>query len=277
MKSFESLRTWLIIIGLLLFSGLASLAWVALSDGAAAGIDLGLDQVLDIGVGNEVETEEELVTIQLDQYLLGEVLVTIPGLRELNGVEVHPLVIAGILTAVTLGGLLVMGLPLALIFVRLERETETVKEDPQFQEKKSSLENREKEQLRELTEKQPPGPIPSHEMPRWATISTSLIVLFFVILLGYALADTFYPGGEIQLANGQLLHPALPVAGAMGLVTLLILAATIGRRRAGDDVEVEAGDDAAIPWGAIWVIVSGLIFLGIGTGLMLAIRAAGAG
>ncbi|MFW5941982.1 MAG: hypothetical protein ACOC9X_01880 [bacterium] len=273
MKSFETLRTWLIIIGLLLFSGLASLVWINVSEGG--GIDLGLDQALALSPGS-VAVEDELITIQLDQYLLGEVLVTIPGLRELNGVQVHPLVIAGILTAVTVGGLLAVGLPLALIFARLEQQTAAVKEDPQFQEKQSNLENREKERLRELTEKQPPDPIPSHEMPRWATVSTSLIILFFVILVGYALADTFYPSGEIRLANDVLLNPALPVAGGLGLIALLILGAAISRRGPGDGAaEVEAGDDAAIPWGAIWVIVSGLIFLGIGTGLMLAIRSAG--
>ncbi|HSM55783.1 MAG TPA: hypothetical protein VK879_06465 [Candidatus Sulfomarinibacteraceae bacterium] len=275
MKSFETLRTWLIIIGLLLFSGLASLVWINVSDGAGGGLDLGLDRALAVSPGS-MAVEDELITIQLDQYLLGEVLVTIPGLRELNGVQVHPLVIAGILTAVTLGGLLAMGLPLAFIFARLEQQTATLKEDPEFQEKKSNLENRKKEQLRELAEKQPPDPIPSHEMPRWATVSTSLIILFFVILAGYALADTFYPGGEIHLANDVLVNPALPVAGSLGLITLLILGAAISRRRPADaGAEVEARDGAAIPWGAIWVIVSGLIFLGIGTGLMLAIRSAG--
>lgn len=273
MKSFETLRTWLIIIGLLLFSGLASLVWINVSEGG--GIDLGLDQALAISP-RSVAVEDELITIQLDQYLLGEVLVTIPGLRELNGVQVHPLVIAGILTAVTVGGLLAVGLPLAFIFARLEQQTAAVKEDAEFQEKQSNLENREKERLRELTEKQPPDPIPSHEMPRWATISTSLIILFFVILVGYALADTFYPSGEIRLANDVLLNPALPVAGGLGLIALLILGAAISRRSPGDGAaEVDAGDDVAIPWGAIWVIISGLIFLGIGTGLMLAIRSAG--
>jgi hypothetical protein len=279
LKSFETARTWLIIIALLLFSGIASLIWVAAGDQLGlGGIDLSLDQLTG-GVAGEVETETEMVTIQLDQYLLGEVLVETPGLNQLHGVEVHPLVLAGILTAVFVGGLVAIGLPLALIYVRLERQTEQVKEDPEFQEKLSNLEKREKDALRELSEEHPPDPIPDHEMPRWATISTSLIILFFVILTGYALADTFYPGGEIELANDVLLNPALPVAGGLGLVTLLILASVYSRRRPSREGEaaVAAGDDAAIPWGAIWVIVSGLIFLGIGMGLMFAIRAAGPG
>src|SRR5690606_32183765 len=124
------------------------------------------------GVGTE---ETEMITIQLDQYLMGDVLVDIPGLNQLNGVEVHPLVLAGILTAVFVGGLIAIGLPLAFIYVRLERQTEQIKEDPEFQEKVSNLEKQQKDALRELSQVHPPDPIPEHRMYRWDRISTSLI------------------------------------------------------------------------------------------------------
>lgn len=270
MKSFETLRTWLIVIGLLLFSGVASLGWIALSD-SGTGAFFDINQALNVDIGMPVETETELVTIQLDQYLLGEVLVEAPLIQRLDGVQVHPLLLAALLAAFIVGGIVGMGLPLAFIYVRLDRETEATKEDPEFQEKRQTLEQREKEELKERNERQPAGDIPSHEMPRWRKISTSLVILFFVILIGLALSDTFVPEGEVRVGN-TFLDPAVLVSGALALVTALVLAVYYSR---GADVAFDAGDDAEIPWGTIWVVISGLIFVGIGTGIMLVIRGAG--
>lgn len=266
MKSFETVRTWLIVVGLLLFSGLASLVWVTLSnEGGLPGLELdglGLDLSIEVG---------EPITIQLDQYLLGEVLVEAPVLKELQGREVSPLVLAGILTAVTIGGLLVVGVPLAFIYSMLDNQTERVKEDPEFQEQQAALNKKETERLRAVNEEQPPTPTPSHEMPRWARASTALIILFFVILVGYALADAFFPGGEVNL-GGAIVDPAIIVAGVLGLVTIIALIPTMRSRPV---AESDEADDGRIPWGAIWVAITGFIFLGIGMGLMFAIRSAG--
>ena len=271
MKSFETIKTWLIVGGLLLFSGLASLAWVALSgqengQGLAApnlGLDLGLE--LDPG---------EQVTIQLDKYLLGEVLVEAPLLRELQGQEVSSLVLAAILAAVTIGGLLAVGVPLGLVYMMLDRQAEQVKEDSEFQEKQSALAQKERERLRTLNEAKPPTPVPSHQMPRWAVASTSLIILFFVIMVSYALADTFYTDGDVNLGSNIFVSPALILSAVLGIVTVIALAGTLGRRADGLEDNDEA-DRGRIPWGAIWVALTGFIFLGLGTGLMLAIRSAG--
>ena len=267
MKSFETLRTWLIIGGLILFSGLASLVWVNVSaqDGAG-GLGLpGVNLDLSIDVG-------EPVTIQLDQYLLGEVLVDAPLIRNLQGVEVPSLLLAAILAVVTVGGIIAMGLPLALIYVRLDRQAEEVKEDESFQERRADLEKKETERLKALSEARPPTPIPGHVMPRWAAVSTALVVLFFVILVSFALADTFYPDGDVELASNLFVDPAIICSAVLGIISVMTLAATMGRR---EENEEEAERERRVPWGAIWVALTGFIFLGIGTGLMLAIRSAG--
>ena len=269
MKSFETLRTWLIIGGLLLFSGLASLAWISLSgqDGAGGlelpGVEMGLDLSVEVG---------EPVTIQLDQYLLGEVLVDAPLISQLQGVQVPSLLLAGILAVITVGGIIAVGLPLALIYMRLDRQAEQVKEDESFQESRAALDKKETERLRALNEAQPPTPIPAHEMPRWAATSTMLIVLFFVVLISYVLADTFYPDGDVELASNFFVNPALILSAVLGIVTVVAMAGRLGRTgEAGDEEQGES----RIPWGAIWVALTGFIFLGIGTGLMLIIRSGG--
>ena len=265
MKSFETLKTWLIIAGLLLFSGLASLAWIALSgqdgiSGPNVGVGLDLDLSLE---------PIEPVTIQLEQYLLGEALVELPLISQLNGVEVSPLLLAAIIAAITIGGLLAVGVPLGFVYVMLDRQTEKVKEDSEFQEHRGALEKKETERLRALNEEHPPTAIPTHEMPRWAIASTALVILFFVVMISFALADTFYPDGDVQLGRNIFVNPALIIASVLGLITLLSFAGTLGRRSDGD------AEVSRIPWGAIWVAVTGFIFLGIGMGLIFAIRSAG--
>lgn len=267
LKSFETIRTWLIVVGLLLFSGLASLAWVTLS-GQETGLEapsLGLDLAIDVG---------EPVTIQLDQYLLGEVLVDAPLISQLQGVQVPSLLLAAILTAITVGGLVAIGLPLALIYVRLERQTEEVKEDPEFQERQAALEKQETERLRALNEEKPPTPMPSHEMPRWAVASTALVILFFVIMISFTLGDTFYAGDSVQLGRNFFVDPGIVISLVLGLITLIGLAGTLGRRST-EGEQVEDEDREGIPWGVIWVALTGFIFLGVGIGIMLAIRGAG--
>ncbi len=267
MKSFETLRTWLIIGGLILFSAVASVIWLTVSgQGGLPGLDLG-----GISLPRFAIEMGEPITIQLDQYLLGEVLVDAPIIGNLQGQQVHPLILAAILAAVTVGGLLVVGVPLAFIYVMLDRQAEQVKDDPQFQEQQSALAKKETERLRAVNAEQPATAIPSHQMPRWATASTALVIVFFVILVSYALADTFFPGGEL-LFGSTIVDPALLMAVVLGLITVIALALTLGRRPMSDEAETE---DGRVPWGAIWVAVTGFIFLGIGTGLMLAIRSAG--
>lgn len=273
MKSFETWKTWAFIIGLLLFSALASVAWPAIQER----LDLDWEGVYatpTIG-GFEVESGE-MVTIQLEDYLFGEVLVEAPLLRELNGRQVHPLVLAGILTLLMVGALFVVALPLALIYVRLDRQTVALKQDESFQAKQSELEQRQREEIKALEKSQPPGDIPDHERSGWSVVSTSAIILMFVVFIGFALADTFYPDREVQFYSDFLVNPAVPVVGILLFIAILALIAYF-RPRGGDPLVATDGDDRPIPWDTIWVVVSGLIFLGIGIGLMLAVRAMGTG
>jgi hypothetical protein len=63
--------------------------------------------------------------------------------------------------------------------------------------------------------------------------------------------------------------PALPFAGGLALVTLLFLILAVAWRRGR---RYESNENAPVSWGLIWVVISGLIFVGIGIGLTLAMR-----
>lgn len=281
MKSFETWKTWLVIGGLLLFSGVASVLWLAAGDVDMGGSGLfNLEEGLSLGETAAVEQEVEPVTIQLDEYLFGEVLVEAPLLGELNGREYHPLELTGILTAIFLGGLLAVGIPLGLIYIKLDEQAEAVKEDPDFQAAQQKLEEREKEWRKAQEEARPSASASDDDSEEERSFSfiftTSVTAFLFTIFISFALAETFYPDGEFHLAGDVLLDPVVPVMAVMLLITALILLAIFRPRRAPAPAEGSA-DDGRIPWGTIWVVLTGLVFIGIGTGLMLAVRAMGAG
>lgn len=281
MKSFETWKTWVVIIGLLLFSGVASVLWLAAGELDTGGSTLfNVEEGLALDQLAVVDQEVEPVTIQLDEYLFGEVLVEAPLLRELNGVEVHPMVLTGVLTAIFLGGLLAVGIPLGLIYIKLDEQAEAVKEDPEFQAAQQKLEEREKEWRKEQEEARPSAAASGDASQEGRSFSfiftTSVTAFLFAIFLSFALAETFYPEGELYLAGDVLLDPVVPVMAVMLLITALILLAIFRPPRTTALADGGA-DDQPIPWGTIWVILTGLVFVGIGTGLMLAVRAMGAG
>ncbi|MDX1688844.1 MAG: hypothetical protein R3248_12755 [Candidatus Promineifilaceae bacterium] len=280
MKSFETWKTWLVIIGLLLFSGVASVLWLGAGDVDLGGSGLNLGEAPAVDLSGVVEQDVEPVTIQLDEYLLGEVLVEAPLLKELNGVEVHPMVLTGVLTAIFLGGLLAVGVPLGLIYIRLDEQAEAVKEDPEFQAAQQNLEEREKEWRKEQEAERPSASASDEASSDGRSFSfvftTSATAFLFAIFTSFALAETFYPAGELRLAGGALIDPVVPIAAVMVLITALILLAIFRPPRPAAPAE-GSSDDQPIPWGTIWVILTGLVFVGIGTGLMLAVRAMGSG
>lgn len=260
MKSFETRTTWLIVIGLLVFAAVASVAWPAIVDS----LDLGFDLPGGPSVAGELETELEAVP--LPDWMAG-----LPGVEAVADDEgrVNPWLVLAVVGALVTGLILGTGLVMGLVLRLLDRFTRNVKEDPAYNEQAAALAQREKEQLRQLAQSRPPTPSPDHERPRWSLVATSLLILFFVFLAGFALSDTFYGGGDVELFEGRWGNPALPLAGGLALVALLILIGTVRVRRGRT---LDGNENAPVSWSLIWVIVSGFIFLGIGIGLTLAMR-----
>lgn len=256
----QSLQTIFLVIAVLVVSGLATVGypWVR-------------DQVTG-GSTPAIETEDEMITIQLKDYLLGEELVKNQFLTEkLDGKQVHPMTLTAILTAVVVGGLLAVGGPLAFIYARLDDQTTAVKEDSDFQKGITNLNRQESAKIKELAKSNPPAPIPNHQMPRWSVVSIASLIIFFSLLLGYIFADTF--SGETVHLGDLLVSSHLVYAGTMALLGLVVSVIFLRPRQFQvDDVAV---DYTPMSWGVVWVVLSGLLFLVVGVGLMLAIRAAG--
>jgi hypothetical protein len=255
LKSFETWRTWVIIIGLLLFAAVASVAWPAIVDSLNLDLDLSGS---GRGAG-ELETA-------LDGIPVPDAVAGLPGISALVDDEerISPWLVLAAISALIISLIVGTGLVLGILFRLLDRQTRQVKADPEFNENAAALAQREKERLQQRAQEQPPTPMPSHERPRWSLVATSLVILFFVLLVGFAVGDTLYGGAT---DNGG--DPVLALVLGLGLAALLVMVAAILLRRGRPYV---SNENASISWGVIWVVISGLVFLGIGLGLTLAMR-----
>jgi len=253
LKSFETRTTWLIVIGLLIFAAVASALWPAI----AGSLDLRPGGG-GPGAGRQIETT-------LEGIPLPDALAGLPGVGAVTDDEgrISPWLVLAAISALVVGLIVGGGLVMGVLLRLIDRLARNVKADPTFNEQAAALAQREKERLQQLTQSQPPDPVPDHSRSRWSVVATTLVIVFLVFLTGLAVADTIYAGVDTGLSN-----PVLTVAAVAALVALLIVVAVVWRRGR----TVESNENAAVSWGMIWVIVSGLIFLGIGIGLTLAMR-----
>ena len=113
-------------------------------------------------------------------------------------------------------------------------------------------------------------PQPSHKMPRWSIISNALIALMFVGFATMVLVRNFFPEGVTEM-DGRIVNVTTPVFVVFALITLLVM----GLRLRPHKIEaVDKTDSGGIPWDFIAVLITGLIMLGLGIGIMAYINAA---
>jgi hypothetical protein len=166
------------------------------------------------------------------------------------------------LSIFTVGIVVVTGVIIAVLYRLLDRIVTRTKNDEAYQTAEVELDNREKAYIKQHMEDQPPDPIPSHERARWSAVSTTLITIMFFMFGGIAL------GWNIAPNTAQLLMWATAF-GAVGLIVSLIM---FSPKRI---MAVENSDNAAIPWGPIWVILSGLLIVGLGLGIVIFVVSSG--
>ncbi|MCA9987285.1 MAG: hypothetical protein KDE09_02265 [Anaerolineales bacterium] len=259
----NQILTWGIIIVLLIGSGLAAAFRPQLANLLGGGG--GGPAPLSV---HPAESEAEMVTIDFDNYLLGADLnaMDIPPvewvIEQFDG-KSYPLwqVLAFLTVVVAIGPVVTAGLLVTGLYRFLDRFTTNTKEDESFKTAVATLEEREKEFVKTNMELKPPGPIPSHELPRWSVVSTTIIYFFFAVLIGGMLAATFDgPVGMTGLLFGLL---------------VLLLCAIYFYFRPRRLYAVDQTDYQATNWGVLWVVVSGAVFVGVGLGVMAAVISAG--
>lgn len=247
MSRSESWKTWGAIIGILIVFGLLAALWPAI---------ISLDFLSLAGGGTAVARETETF-----------VLVP-PPLPFLPAIE--PITLSGfqaiiILAVIVVGVVAVTGLIIGLINLFLSRQATSVEASESYQEKSAALEKKEKARLSEKQEGRPAAPSQQRDYSRWAVVATSLTVLMFAIFFGFLVSSALFPGGQI-IRQDTIVNITAIIAGAFALITLLILLLRMDRERLS---AVEETDYSGIPWDTIAIILTGVLVVGLGIGLLL--------
>lgn len=254
--------TWVIVAAALIFAGVAS-----------AVVPFLLDQA-DSNQQSEaiVPSHPTVTTIDVSQLpFIGEVLVEIPFIAE--NIQGQPITLAqafGIAFGVVLVSTGVVGILLTIPALLLSRLVTNVYADEDFQAKESELENRQQALLKEKQQAQPP--VEATDPARLARYkANSFIVLFLVLILVTSFTVTVVYFNETSWTiAGQEFSGALIINLLVLLFSLLVLY-LVFRRRDPTEIDSEEQDSRPVNWGTIWVIVTGLLIVGIGTGLAIAL------
>lgn len=181
-------------------------------------------------------------------------------------VTVNGFVAVLLLAAIVIGAVVGTGFVLRLLYVLLTRQVEAVKESKTYRAKAANLEKKEAEIIKALRNGRAGTPMPPHKLPRWSVVSTSLIVLLFTWTFSMILSNSLVPrGASIQIFGLSIGLATLIVVGLL-LLALVILALWLRPQRLD---AIDTTDAGPIPWDAIWIILTGLIVVGIGLGLVV--------
>ena len=260
MNRSDTWKTWGIVIGLLIFTGLASAAFLWFSSQEESQSDSEVAAA---------DRETEPITISVGDYVLGDELLSIPFISEnIEGRQINPwlVVIASFaVVAALVGGI---GLFLALLSMITSRQVSKVYADEGFHASVAKLSQQDKDSLQGKQESRPIATTPAPERRlRWSLITTALLIVILVwaagLVYGVAfLGDTTWNilGAEVDAAS---LINLLLVA-----TTIVIIAVTIRAHEPGE-LDSSKTDDNPVNWNYVWIILSGALILGVGAGLAI--------
>ncbi len=253
----DSWKTWAAVFVLIIFAGVASAAWPFISD------QLGGES------RPSPEMEQEMITVMVEDYVLGNDLLAIDFIREnVDGLQFTQLQGVAALIGVVLILTGAAGLPLALITGRLDSQVQKTYSSDGYQEARNHLIEKEQNRIDALR-KDHPDAKPTGTEGRWPTISTALVIIIFVWLFGTVLGKEIYGDTEI-LIGGRLVDPTSLLNLVLVFVSVVTLYVIFRRRRVAD-LETSDSEYQPVDWGTVWVILSGVLIVGVGTGLALAL------
>ena len=246
MKVNRNVVTWGVVIGLLLFSGIASAVWPSIS----AAISGSAPEVSAPSLPS-FETDVEMIELKLpflEQPLVFNEYVALLGL-----------------TAIVGGAVVGAGLPLVLLFRGLDNGVSRVKEDEAFKSGVAAMQKGQKDLVKQYSKSNPADPVPAHEEneTNWTATSTALTIGFLASLLGAAFSANFL--GEANMFG---------YAAGFGIVGLIVGFLMLNGTR------VQKSDEEAnvpLPGSVYFIVLTGAIVMGVGLGVMMWVRTAAGG
>ncbi len=243
MSKSESWKTWTAIILILLFFGFLAAIWPYLTGFSGGG-------------ASAVPVVPETIVITIPP---------IPGVYDGTVIELGSFQAFAIVAIVVIASVIVVGVIIGVINYLISRlVTKTVTSD-KYQENNTTLQQHEKEKLAQKQEGRSAAKSQQHDYSHWAVIATSLAILMFAVFLGYLVAGTLFPTGEI-VEQDQIVNITAIFIIAFVLIALLILLLRMNPKRL---AAIDETDYSGIPWETIVVIILGVLVLGLGIGIVV--------
>lgn len=262
MSNRESLKTWAVVAVVLIFAGLASAIVPFLLDQNEA-------DSASSDAAARVPTETTIDVGQLP--FIGEVLVEIPFIADnVQGQPITALQAFGIAFGVVLVGVGATGVLITVLVLLFDRFVSRVYSNDSYQESKAELQQREQERVKQLQSEKPTtvGPEKQGRSGSFKGVF-AFIVLLLVWIIGLMLGAVYLSDTEVEILGLSMSGTAL-LNLVLGLFTIVILVLTL-RKRDPDELENPASDNNPVNWGYFWVVLSGLLIVGLGAGAALII------
>ncbi len=243
MKNKQSLITWGIIFAILVGSGVLTILLPALLGGGSA---------------TALPTEPSTVTIPLPLPISGRSEITLPSWQLMLGL------------AVLIPGLVIgAGLTLGIVYIIISRLVSRTTESKEYKENSAALQQRQTAKIAKMRETRPTSTAPESTWRRWSVITTAITILMFVAFSTFLLTSMLFPSGQI-VRQSSIVNIGTVLIGIALLITLVFLALWL---RADRIASINRGDTLAIPWDFIAVVVSGLLVVGLGVGVIAILNA----
>lgn len=256
----DTWKTWVIVIGLLIFTGLASAAFLWYSSQEESQTDSEVAAA---------DRETEPITIRVGEYVLGDELLGIPFISEnIEGVQINPwlVVIASfVVVAALVGGI---GLFLALLSMITSRQVSKVYADEGFHASVATLSQHDKESLQGKQETRPVATAPAPERRlRWSLITSALLIVILVWAAGLVYGVAFFGDTTWNILGAEVSAVSF-INLLLVITTIAIIAVTIRAHEPGG-LDSSKTDNNPVSWNYVWIILSGALILGIGAGLAI--------
>lgn len=264
MNRSESWKTWIVVAGLLIFAGFAS-----------AIIPYLVDQLNNDDEPVTLrESHPTATTVDVSELpFIGEVLVEIPFIAEnIQGLPITLLQAFGMAFGVVLVAVGATGVLITLLVFLPSRWINNVYADEGFREAQTEFEQREKASLKDRQQVQPAAEsIEAERRKGWSAMTLSLIIVVLVWVTSVLLAFGLFQNETISV--GSLHISAVALLSLISVVITIVVLYLVFRRRDPTELETAESDNKPVNWGTLWVIVTGLLVVGIGTGLAIAFTA----
>jgi hypothetical protein len=239
----RSLITWGIILAILIGSGVLTILLPALLGGDAA---------------TPLPSTPSSVTIPLPVPIGGRSELTLLSWQIM-------LALALLVPALVIGA----GLTLALVYIVLSRLVARNADSSDQQQNAAALQKRQDERIKRMRETRPTSRAPESTWRRWSVITTAAVILMFVAFGAFLIASMLFPAPQIVRQDNIVNIVSLIVLGSL-LMALIVMIFSL---RADRLAAIDRTENLSIPWDFIAVIITGLVVVGLGIGVIAILNA----